>query len=310
MRIRQTGFTLIELIVVITLLGIISLVTVGFITSTMQGYADLTRRDQLSSAVRVAVERMAREVRNALPNSIRVNDDGSCMEFIPALAASRYISIPTSASAATNSFQSVPFAIRPPLGRIAVYPIDSNRADEVPGGADETRTESQNPIYDIDAGSANTWAIISPPMSGNDLLPASGAIPDVPVLLSADHRFTMDSPSKRYFIVDEPVSFCVVNNDLYRFQGVAGSTDYTFFVDQPSGASLFANLSEPQAALLASDVVPPGGDSQPFEYEDATLQRNGIVLFDLFVQDQILSVSDPTQESIRVQFEVQVKNVP
>jgi len=290
---KQQGFTLIELIVVITLLGIISLVTVGFITSSMQGYADLTRRDQLSSAVRVAVERMAREIRNALPNSLRVNDEGSCIEFIPSLAASRYISIPLSASSAMSSFVSVPFALEPAQGRIAVYPIDTNNGDEP--------TRTSNPIYDLDS-----WSIISPPMSASSALESASGTVDV--LLTSNHAFPTDSPSKRYFIVDEPVSFCVVGTDLYRFQGVAAS-NYTYAINQPDGATLFADLAEPQRGLLASDVIAPSG-STPFKYSEATLLRNGIVLFDLFVQNQQLSVADNTQESIRIQFEVQVKNVP
>ncbi|EAR61206.1 PulJ/GspJ family protein [Neptuniibacter caesariensis] len=298
---RQRGFTLIELIIVITMMGIISLVTVGFITSSMQGYADLTRRDQLSSAVRVAVERMAREVRNALPNSIRVNADGSCMEFIPALAASRYVAVPL--AVASGGFSSVPFAVEPPQGRIAVYPIDTNRIDETASGADDSsRTSTQNPIYDLDS-----WSIISPLITSGALESGSGTV-TVDFNGASTHRFPADSPAQRYFIVDEPVSFCLVGSDLYRFQGENGSA-YSFAQNQSDGAALFANLSEPQEALLASDVVSPVG-SQPFRYEDATLQRNGIVLFDLFIQDQDLSVADTTQEGIRVQFEVQVKNVP
>ncbi|MGH1431400.1 MAG: PulJ/GspJ family protein [Neptuniibacter sp.] len=290
---RQKGFTLVELVIVITLLGIISLVTVGFISSSMQGYADLKRRDQLSASARVAVERMAREVRNALPNSIRVDGSGSCLEFIPAVAASRYLSLPT-ASAAT-SFDSVAYAVEPEFvtGRVAVYPIDSNVSDEAHKG---------NPIYKLDSNS-----IISPVLaSALTLVQASGAV-NISFLGGTSHTFPTDSPSNRYFIIDEPVSFCLVGTDLYRFQGENGSS-YTFSVTQPSAATL-NTLSEPNKALLASDVVSPAG-SQPFRYAEATLQRNAIVLFDMFVQDQILSVSDTTQEDIRIQFEVQVRNVP
>jgi MSHA biogenesis protein MshO len=294
---RQKGFTLVELVIVITLLGIISLVTVGFISSSMQGYADLKRRDQLSAAARVAVERMAREVRNALPNSIRVNGTGTCLEFVPAVAASRYLSVPT-ASAAT-SFDSVAYAVEPEFvsGRVAVYPIDSNVSDEV---------HADNPIYKPD-----THSIVSPILAAGLTLapnptPASGAV-TVTFLGGAAHQFPADSPSARYFIIDEPVSFCLVGTDLYRFQGENGSA-YTFSVTQPSAATLNA-LSEPNKALLASDVISPSG-SQTFRYSEATLQRNAIVLFDLLVQDQVLTVSDTTQEEIRIQFEVQVRNVP
>ena len=294
---RHKGFTLVELIIVITLLGIISLVTVGFISSSMQGYADLKRRDQLSASARVAVERMAREVRNALPNSIRVDSSGTCLEFIPAVAASRYLSVPT-ASAAT-SFESVAYAVEPGFvsGRVAVYPIDSNVSDEA---------HTDNPVYKLDSHS-----IVSPILASGLTLapnptPASGAV-TVSFLGGASHQFPTDSPSNRYFIIDEPVSFCLVGTDLYRFQGENGS-GYSFSVTQPSTATLNA-LSEPSKALLASDVVSPTG-SQPFRYAEATLQRNAIVLFDMFVQDQILTVSDTTQEDIRIQFEVQVRNVP
>lgn len=294
---RQHGFTLVELIIVITLLGIISVVSVGFISSSMQGYADLKRRDQLSAAARVAVERMAREVRNALPNSIRVSADGGCLEFVPAVAASRYLSVPT-ASAAT-SFDSVAYTVEPDFvsGRVAVYPIDTNVSDEV---------HADNPIYKPDSNS-----IISPIIATGTTLapvptPASGAV-TVTFTGGATHQFPAGSPSSRYFIVDEPVSFCVIGTDLYRIQGENGST-YSFSITQPTAATLNA-LSEPNKALLASDIVSPVG-SQVFRYAEATLQRNAIVLFDLFVQDQDLMVADQTQEDIRVQFEVQVRNVP
>jgi MSHA biogenesis protein MshO len=240
---------------------------------------------------------MAREVRNALPNSIRVDGTGTCLEFVPAVAASRYLSVPT-ASAAT-SFDSVAYAVEPEIvsGRVAVYPIDSNVSDEA---------HTDNPIYKPDTNS-----IVSPILASGLTLapnptPSSGAV-TVTFLGGASHQFPSDSPSARYFIIDEPVSFCIDGTDLYRYQGENGSA-YTFSVTQPSVAALNA-LTEPNRALLASDVVSPSG-SQTFRYSEATLQRNAIVLFDLLVQDQVLTVSDTTQEEIRIQFEVQVRNVP
>lgn len=281
---RQRGFTIVELVVVIALLGIISIVTVGFITSTVQGQADIQRRDQLSSSARGAVERIAREVRNALPNSVRVS--GACLEFIPALAASRYESVPLTVAAASNAFPSVPFAVEPTGGYIAVYPIDTNRADG---------STAANPIYDLDG-----WSIISPLMASSTLRAASGA---VSVRLTANHAFPADSPSQRYFIVDQPVSFCVDGTDLYRY------ANYGFQTTQlDTSSSTFSNMSEPSKRLLAGGIE--GATVTPFSYQGATLARKGVVLIDLFVQDQVLTAADPVQESIRVQFEVQVKNVP
>lgn len=299
--VKQCGFTLIELIIVITLLGIISLVTVGFISSSVQGFADLTRRDQLSAAARIAVERMAREVRNALPNSIRVTAGGDCLEFIPTSGASRYLSVPTSTATPANNFQAVAFALAPNTqnSRIAVYPIDSNRAEE-------PRAATDNPIYDID-----NHAIISPLLTSSGAAlapvptPASGA---VTVTLNSSHTFPADSPSRRFFVVQEPVSFCVVGSDLYRFQGTGVAAQYTYSNNQPSAAQLFANLAEPNRVLLASDIAMPPNNT-PFRFVDAVLQRNGLVLFDMFVVDPNIVGARP-QENVQVQFAVQVRNVP
>lgn len=141
--------------------------------------------------------------------------------------------------------------------------------------------------------------------ASNALASATGS---VTLNLTAAHSFPAGSPSYRYFIVDEPVSFCLVGTDLYRFQGEDGSA-YSFAESQPTAATLYANLVEPQRILLASDIVSPV-DNSPFRYLEATLQRNGLVLFDLLVEDQELGVADQTRENIRVQFEVQVKNAP
>ena len=306
---RQRGFTLVELIIVITLLGIISLVSVGFITSSVQGFADLKRRDQLSAAARVAVERMAREVRNALPNSIRVTAAGDCLEFIPTTGASRYLTVPISTSAAANSFDAVAFALPPNVqnSRIAVYPIDSNRNDSDDSG----RLATDNPIYDLD-----NHSIISPGLTstGTDLAPVPTPVSGtVTVNMAAAHAFPADSPSSRFFIVQEPVSFCLVangsNRDLYRFQGTGNAAQYTYAVNQPAAAQLFANLTEPNRVLLASDIVTPLNNT-PFRFIGSVLQRNGLVLFDLFVEDQNLTAEDRVQENIQVQFAVQVRNVP
>ena len=295
---EQRGFTLVELVIVIALLGIISVVTVGFISSSMQGYADLKRRDQLSGAARVAVERMAREVRNALPNSIRVSADNSCIEFIPAVAASRYVFVPASGAAASATFEAVAFALAPVFnrGRVAVYPIETNNLDEAHTG---------NPIYDVD-----TNAIISPLITSTPAqlapspTPASGT---VTVTLGATHNFPLDSPTNRFFIVDEPVSFCVVGTDLYRFQG--DGVTYTYAATQQNAAQLALLLAEPEQSLLASDIVNPPSNN-PFRYDSGALQRNGIVLFDIFVADQVAGVDDTSQENIQIQFDVQVRNVP
>ena len=88
---KESGFTLLELIIVIILLGVMAVGITGFITLSTQTYLNVTERDELLASARFAVERLNREVRNALPNSLRVktnvDTNKQCLEFIPIQAS-------------------------------------------------------------------------------------------------------------------------------------------------------------------------------------------------------------------------------
>jgi len=63
------GFTLVELVMVILLLGVMATFTSQFIGIGTQIYGDASRREQLMSDARFALERLNRELRDAVPGS-------------------------------------------------------------------------------------------------------------------------------------------------------------------------------------------------------------------------------------------------
>lgn len=89
---RNRGFTLIEMIVVIVITGIIAAAVAVFIRYPVQGYGDAVRRAELTDAADVALRRVARDVRLALPNSLRVMTSGGIyyIEFIGTQSGGRY----------------------------------------------------------------------------------------------------------------------------------------------------------------------------------------------------------------------------
>lgn len=89
---RERGFSLIEMIMVIVITGIIVGVVAVFIRSPVEGYMDSVRRAELTDAAEVALRRMARDVRLALPNSLRVMTVGDVhyIEFIVTSSGGRY----------------------------------------------------------------------------------------------------------------------------------------------------------------------------------------------------------------------------
>lgn len=94
LRPRQRGFTLIELIVVIVITAIVAGMVTLFIRAPVQSYLDVAARAELADSADLATRRITRDVRLALPNSVRVtsNSSGSFLELLLTKTGGRYLS--------------------------------------------------------------------------------------------------------------------------------------------------------------------------------------------------------------------------
>ena len=210
------GFTLVEMVVVMAVLGILSVGIVIFIKDSSDGYVSVQDRESLASRGRSSLERIARGVRQALPGSVRVNAD--CLEYIPILEGGSYLSLPTATPAA--QMKVVPVAAGGLNGkRIAVAPTAAVYALASIGELSPTTS-----LGPVDASGAMT------------------------LILNSSHRFRRESVGNRFFWVDTPISYCSADGHVWRYQ------NYGFNAAQPTPAALPASL--PNRALLAdtSDV--------------------------------------------------------
>jgi len=89
---RQSGFTLVEMIMVIVITGIIGGMVAVFLKAPIQQYMDVARRASLTDVADSAILRMARDVRTAVPNSVRTANCGAnqCVEYLPTRDGGRY----------------------------------------------------------------------------------------------------------------------------------------------------------------------------------------------------------------------------
>lgn len=275
MRKRQHGFTLVEAIVVMVLTGIIASVVAVFIVRPVQGYFDSARRAEMTDTADTALRRIGRDVRLALPNSVRVSADHKVLEFLPTSGGGRYrvdygdgTENILDFTAADTSFEILGDGISFSSGdQIVIYNLGIEGADAYAGN---TTASHNRRAYSGTTGSAVTT-----------------------VNITSTQPFPLDSPSHRFHIVNTPVTYLCDTSarTLRRYSG------YAISPTQPTSFS-----SGVTNALLAQNV-----SSCYFSYDPGVSERNGLVTLTLGISETNQSGNT---ETVTLYHEVHVSNVP
>jgi MSHA biogenesis protein MshO len=89
---RVLGVTLIEMVIVISITAVIAGSVAVFISRPFEGYIDSSRRAELSDIADTALRRMTRDLRSALPNSVRITTASGVtyLEYLQTSGGGRY----------------------------------------------------------------------------------------------------------------------------------------------------------------------------------------------------------------------------
>ena len=243
MRRAEQGFTLIELILVILVLSIVSISVTSFISFGVSSYQDVSGRAKQIGDSRFLIERLTREIRDALPNSVRVTNGGECVEFIPILASLSYVDIPVLPDEPSSNIEVVTsdeeFAAV--NTKVVVYPLSPSDVYVMNG-----LTEGK--LFTVDK--------YLPVFNPNQVTST--------IKLDDEVLFDEDSPTQRYFIIRDSVAYCQdAENTIKRYQG------HDFTVAQ-------ATTPEGTGILMAERQI----NDSPFSLQSPTLVRNAIVIMD------------------------------
>lgn len=280
----ERGFSLIELIIVIVIGGILASMIASFIVRPIESSIQLARQAALVDTADTALRRIGRDVRRALPNSIRSADPQS-IEFINVTSAATYRASPGSDGSGTAH-----------AAADAVLRFNTPDAKfNVLGPAPIIGSNPRIAIYSTDPGvhaeaAANGSSGTITPAATTISLAATGE--EHQVSLSQPFSFSWESPQQRLYLVDGPVSYVcdLTNRQLLRFAG------YDYQATAPTLAD-FAALG------ITGRVVARNLSACQFHYDPGTSTRAGLLGLDLRLQN-------PQGERVRLLRQVHVENSP
>lgn len=284
---KQSGFTLVEIIIVIAIMGIIGGLSTLIIGRSLDSYAALERRTDLQTSIRLAIERISREVRHALPHSICVNNGGACANngnrfyFIPVKDSGRYQDKPGAYSAP------------PPIqrDRLAIAPHSNDRFDVL----------STNAASRLNVGNGD-WAVVYNlnntdiytnlnnvrhqinSVVQKDIHNDGNAATDInQIQLTANQSFANNSPTRRFHIIANDVV------SLFYLDGTDLKRDTTTF-------------NAPNTATVNTRLLMQNVQACVFTYTPGSPQRAGLLRIDITVTQQ--------GETVQVIQDAHVYNTP
>lgn len=253
-RLAARGVTLIELVLAMVIVAIIVGTTIYF-AYPLREAADLTVRASLTDAADNALQRISREVRLALPNSLR-NPAGcgtSCIEFIPVRTAGRYRAEPSGAKCDTGA--------------------DAAGSDELAFDVADDCFKSIGTVANADTITNSDFLVLNnygagfsgqdayataPPMNRAAITQAVEQALARERINFASSTFTRslhDSAGKRFYVVTTPITYVCAGGSLKRHSG------YTYgqtFADV-AGVTIATNVSSCSFDYSASAVAPQVG---------------------------------------------------
>lgn len=302
--VRQTGFSLVEAVVVIAISGIIVAAVALFIRAPVTGYVDTALRAGLTDIADTALRRSGRDLRTSLPNSVRVTEfppasGNFYLEYLEVRTGGRYradtsggATAPVCPSDDTRVTDNdiLSFYASPSVLTDTCFKTLGN----IPNRAQIVNTDYVV-VFNLGIPGASAY---ESPNTNKSLISGTSTSGNEDRIAFNAQTFRLESPGSRFHVISGPVSYvCTpdpvnpVNGQLRRYWG------YAIAAAQPTPPAGGSN------AMLASHV-----SACSFTYNAAVVaQRDGLVTMSLSVTE---ANSQGKNETVTLYGATHVSNVP
>jgi MSHA biogenesis protein MshO len=294
----QGGFTLVEAVIVIAIIGIVGAMVSVFIVRPVRGYQDSVARAEASDIADLAIRRMTRDLRLALPNSIRVSADHTAVEFLQTKTGGRY----QSAEDELSTGQALDF--------LHTATTTFSMLGALPTGKQTILPNDYVVVNNLGITPADAWQYNAAGVQRNIALVSSAvasASAGVQTITMASNPFAsqtppMPSPSARFQIVSGPVMYyCKAESPANTGNGkLARQSDHAIAATMivPGTIVRSAAVAGVQTNLLATHL-----QSCRFEYETAASSRTALLRM-------TITLYMPETGAISLSHQIHVDNTP
>ena len=297
----SAGFTLVEAIVAIVITGILAGVVAVFIAKPVEGYVASVRRAELTDAADVALRRMTRDIRLALPNSLRLKNSGNAtvaacatgtecyIEFIMTKAGGRYRDA-GDGSTGGNFLDFTGTASNPSCASSLCFDMLGTSPANPPNIANGDSIV----VYNLGAGYAPADAYAGGPQINRTTVTVTSATPYIATMASnvfAAQSPPLPSPDSRFQVVGQ-------NDKVVRYGCVGGA------LTRSSGCDFTTTTTCATSAVLAGSASAQPKAACELDYQANATGRNGLLYVKLILTDT------PSGESVTLFQQIHVDNAP
>ncbi|MGH8353920.1 MAG: PilW family protein, partial [Pseudomonas sp.] len=286
-------FTLVELVMTIALAGIVVVMIGTVLSRPLDSFIDQSRRAELVDKAAIALNRMSRDVRLAVPNSVRLSTDGLTVETLNIQSGGRYRAnrvggeglrfasgtdtACTAAGSRCDAFQVLDPALDIGGARwLVVYNVGA--------------TSGANPTSGSNVWAGGNPGVITP--AGVTFAATAGTpAGETQVVLSnlgTGFNFNYASPQRRFYFADQVIGYrCdLPGRQLLRYT-----------------SNVLSNAA-PDAAPAGAQLMVDNVSACSLTYQPGSTQRGGLLSISLSLTD---AASD---ETIQLLQQVHVDNAP
>lgn len=315
---RANGFTLVEAVITIAIIGIVGGMVAVFIRMPILGYRDTVDRAELTDQADLALRRMARDIRLALPNSVRVSGTGDHLELLQTRSGARYLAaedgVTTSTVLSFDDASARTFtALLPPNSFADVRVGDFVVVYNLGPGMTPADAYDLAGTGDIagNIGGANNKAGCPPASAAT----GAGNIARICALGALQTDATLGMDTRAITLAGNPFALqqTALPSPLQRFQVVSGPVSFYCAAGPDGRLALWRAWDYP---IAVNQAMPTGGKRAPvatgltscdnvFSYGTAASQRTGLVRIALSLRGRTEAPA-----AIRLVHQVHVDNTP